>query len=1093
MKRQLTIRLAALAVVLAAGVVSARAQTFTVGDIEYKVTTSGLYEYDEVSVIDYLGSGGHVSIRELVGYEGYTFKVTSIGSSAFSGCTGLTSIALPGSVTRIGGSAFYGCTGLTSIDIPDGVTSIEYWAFEGCTGLTSIELPAGLKSIGVGAFEGCTGLTSIELPAGLESIRSGAFSGCTGLTSIDLPAGLTYISGFSGCTGLTSIELPAGLTYISGFSGCTGLTSIELPAGLDSIGSYAFSGITGLTSIDIPDGVTYIGQGAFKGCTGLTSIDIPDGVEVLEPWTFTGCTELRSVKLPESLKELKSLSIYDNGSGGVFSGCRTLASIDIPDGVTSIGSYAFYGCTGLTSITLPAGLRSIGQYAFSGCTGLTSITLPAGLRSIGNYAFSGFTGLTSIDIPDGVTSIGSYAFYGCTSLASVDFPDGLEVIEYCAFSGCTGLASVDFPDGLEVIKSNAFEGCTGLASVDFGDGVTSIGRYAFSGCTGLASIDIPDGVTSMGYDVSAFSKYIDEYAFEGCTGLTSIELPNSLVAISGGVFSGCTGLTSIDFPDGLKIIGGFSGCTGLTSIEIPFSVTRIGDYAFSGCTGLTSIDLPASLTGIGYKAFGGCTGLASIVSAVSSSCSVGRDVFYNTDIRCAVFLSNSLAGKIPFSAGSEVFVFGDNSVDNLRCDKLYTFKSSGFNFLSCDELVRLRVGDLVYTGKPQRLSIEGNTSSAEMELLSESAVDAGTYTVGEVAFSFRYDEYGIDIPEVRAKKVTYTIRKAPLDVSVSPSSAAITYGESCPEFNVEYDGFVNGEGEEVLSSLPTVACEGNLDVGTHSVTASGGEAKNYDFNYIPGELTVNKATLTVTGESYTVTYGDELPEFGYEISGFVLGEDESVLDALPEVRTLSNPSAGEYTLDISGGSAKNYGFDYRPGMLTVLRAPQSISWEQDFTSGLVPGMTVELGAVSSSGLGVSYMSRDEGVVRIVESGGKPYAECVSEGVCYIIATQPGDRNHEAAPAVTKRVDVTRGSGLRDASALSIGCRPSPALDVLEVTGTSAGMACAVYDLSGAPVLSSRCADGSTRLDVSRLAPGAYVLVVAGGDGAAVARLRFAKE
>ena len=899
MRRQLAVRLAALAVVLAAGVVSARAQTFTVGDIEYKVTTSGLYEYDEVSVIDYLGSGGHVSIREFVEYEGYTFKVTSIGYSAFYGCTGLTSIALPGSVTSIGLYAFYGCTGLTSIDIPDGVTSIGY-------------------------------------------------------------------SAFSGCTGLTSIDLPAGLTYISGFSGCTGLTSIDIPDGVTSIGGGAFSGCTGLTSIDIPDGVTSIGQYAFRGCTGLTSIDIPDGV-------------------------------------------------------TSIEEYTFRGCTGLTSIDIPAGVTIIGQYAFEGCTGLASVSFGEGLGRIGSYAFS----------------------------------------------NCTSLASVDFPDGLEVIESNAFEGCTGLASVSFGEGLEGIGMYAFSGCTGLVSIDIPDGVTNMGYGAS--SKYIDQYAFSGCTGLTSIELPNSLVAISGGVFSGCTGLTSIDFPDGLKIIGGFSGCTGLTSIT-----------------------LPAGLRSIEWQAFAGCTGLTSIVSA-ALRCSVDREVFYNTDIRCAVFLSNYLAGKIPFSAGSEVFAFGDEKVPYLGCDKLYTFNSKSCS--SLDEPVRLSVGDFAYTGEPQRFSIEGNTSAAEMELLGggESAVDAGTYTVGEVAFSFRYDEYGIDIPEVRAKKATYTIRKAPLDVSVSPSSAAITYGESCPEFKVEYDGFVNGEGEDVLSSLPTVACEGNLDVGTHSVTASGGEAKNYDFNYIPGELTVNKATLAVTGESYTVTYGDELPEFGYEISGFVLGEDESVLDALPEVRTLSNPSAGEYTLDISGGSAKNYGFDYRPGMLTVLRASQSISLDQDFTSGLLPGMTVELGAVSSSGLGVSYMSRDEGVVRIVESGGKPCAECVSEGVCYIVAMQPGDRNHDAAPAVTKRVDVTRGSGLRDASALSIGCRPSPALDVLEVSGTSSGMACVVYDLSGARVLSSRCADGATLLDVSRLAPGAYVLVVAGGDGAAAARLRFAKE
>ena len=211
------------------------------------------------------------------------------------------------------------------------------------------------------------------------------------------------------------------------------------------------------------------------------------------------------------------------------------------------------------------------------------------------------------------------------------------------------------------------------------------------------------------------------------------------------------------------------------------------------------------------------------------------------------------------------------------------------------------------------------------------------------------------------------------------------------------------------------------------------------------------------------------------------------------VRTLSNPSVRDHILDISGGAAKNYDFDYIPGVLTVQPAPQSIEWDQYFTTGLNPDDLVELRAVASSGLAVSYRSSDESVVRIEEYDGKAYAKCVGVGSADITDFQSGDRNYDFAPSVTKRVNVGHGSGLRDASALSIGCRPSPARDALEVTGTSDGMTCAAYDLSGARVLSSRCADGATLLDVSRLAPGAYVLVVAGGGGAAAARLRFAKE
>ena len=68
--------------------------------------------------------------------------------------------------------------------IPDSVTSIGSWAFKGCKGLTSVTIGNGVTSIGYSAFEGCTGLTSVTIPDSVTSIGNGAFYGCTGLTSI---------------------------------------------------------------------------------------------------------------------------------------------------------------------------------------------------------------------------------------------------------------------------------------------------------------------------------------------------------------------------------------------------------------------------------------------------------------------------------------------------------------------------------------------------------------------------------------------------------------------------------------------------------------------------------------------------------------------------------------------------------------------------------------------------------------------------------------------------------------------------------------------------------------------------------------------
>ena len=279
-------------------------------------------------------------------------------------------------------------------------------------------------------------------------------------------------------------------------------------------------------------------------------------------------------------------------------------AVDVPAGVTTIGSSAFSDCTALTSVSLPGGLTEIGDWAFRDCTGLTSISLPDGLTQIGISAFEGCTALTSISLPDGLTAIRCWAFQDCTALTSVSLPDGLTDIVSFAFQGCTGLTGVSLPDGLTQIESYAFDGCTGLTSISLPGGLTAIGDSAFSGCTGLTGISLPDGLTAIG-----------DSAFSGCTGLTGISLPDGLTQIGRSAFQDCTGLTSISLPAGLTAIGdwAFQNCTSLTSISLPGGLTAIGDWAFQNCTSLTSISLPGGLAEIGRCAFQGCTGLTRVV------------------------------------------------------------------------------------------------------------------------------------------------------------------------------------------------------------------------------------------------------------------------------------------------------------------------------------------------------------------------------------------------------------------------------------------------------------------------------------------------
>ncbi len=140
-------------------------------------------------------------------------------------------------------------------------------------------------------------------------------------------------------------------------------------------------------------------------------------------------------------------------------------TVDIPEGVTSIGRYAFFKCSSLSSISLPEGLTSIGNGAFFGCSSLSSISLPEGLTSIEDIAFDGCSSLSSISLPEGLTSIGNGAFNGCSSLSSISLPEGLTSIGDYVFDGCSSLSSISLPKGLTSIEYNTFSGCDNLKTI----------------------------------------------------------------------------------------------------------------------------------------------------------------------------------------------------------------------------------------------------------------------------------------------------------------------------------------------------------------------------------------------------------------------------------------------------------------------------------------------------------------------------------------------------------------------------------------------------------------------------------------------------
>lgn len=345
-------------------------------------STEDEYTDFEITADNYMQAGitreGDVVIPETFVYDGINYRVTRIGSYAFDGCTGLTSITIPDSVTSIGYNAFQYCQDLSDVKIGNGVTSIEEFAFDDCDSLTSITIPNSVTSIGRCAFSSCDFLTNVEIPDSVTSIGDSAFSGC-GLTNVVIPGSVSCIESdtFSYCYSLTDLTISEGVEWIEvgAFADCTSLTDITIPKSVKGEGIGCFTGCTSLTTARF-EGLGF-DAGSASGCPNLKSVTIGANEINLSGWNEY-CPNLTEIILLDSVT---------SDLGGAFNGCESLIHVTIGNGVTSIGDYAFYGCTGLTSIIIPDNVTSIGYSAFNYCTSLTSIIIPDSVTSIGDIAF----------------------------------------------------------------------------------------------------------------------------------------------------------------------------------------------------------------------------------------------------------------------------------------------------------------------------------------------------------------------------------------------------------------------------------------------------------------------------------------------------------------------------------------------------------------------------------------------------------------------------------------------------------------------------------------------------------------------------------
>lgn len=353
----------------------------------------------------------------------------------------------------------------------------------------------------------------------------------------------------------------------------------------------------------------------------IVTIQVNDGVNSIGAYAFCHCTSLTSVALPSSIGYI---------ADGAFCGCSSLTDITIPDAVFGIGYEAFRDCSGLTSITLPSSLSDFREDAFYGCSGLTEIVIPDGVGYIPPLTFYGCSSVTGITIPVSVNSIGHSAFTGCSSLQRIDVePDNpfyrsidgvLYNAELSELVACPGgkTGSYALPSEVTCIDEGAFCGCGSLTEIIIGDNVTEIEFAAFTGCTSLQTITLPFvGKSKTTSKDAGDVSYLFGYVFgtaerDGQTAVTQYSYNRTTFSYHSRTYYIPASLRHVTITGGTIPCGAFYNCSMLTGIALPDNTKIIDIDVFAGCSSLKEFVIPEGVKTIDYNAFGGCSSLTDI-------------------------------------------------------------------------------------------------------------------------------------------------------------------------------------------------------------------------------------------------------------------------------------------------------------------------------------------------------------------------------------------------------------------------------------------------------------------------------------------------
>ena len=893
----------------------------------------------------------HLVIPEKIYYNNLEFTVTEIGKRAFMDCQILESIELPSSVKKIQGSSYTDRGG----------------SFSNCSNLKSVCL-RGIEDIRDYAFRKCVNLRYVDFGNQLKSIGRGAFSYCSSLTYLVFPATLSEIfyspyyekdyHSFNECNLIQSVIFIGNKTITTGLSNITIYHPGDFVTWNVSIFSYSGSSPLLDYSNNLPSGFHPISYNSdiLKKTVGTYSSDIPFtfanndmSFDVEIPFTYTINPATLKAKVDNVSRE------YGDNNPQFSSTYTGFVNNEDASVLTSHGTYS----------TTATAKSDVGNYTIKQ-TGATAQ----------NYVFEYEDGTLTVDkAPLTMTANDKTMTYGST-IPTLDAKyEGLK-------NGETQPAWKSEPS-ITTTATSASK--VGTYPITIGNADAK--NYQLTINNGMLSIIKAELTVKADNKSRTYGEANPDFTLS-YTGLKNNETvpeweTQPIIETTSDVKSP-VGTYPITVKDAKAVNYNITTVNG--TLTISKATLQITPNDATRMYGADNPQFTLSYSGLkNNENEPEWTTEPVITTIATKESAVGNYAIQVTTAEARNYTLEKKAGTLTITKAP--LSVGVNSYSRKYGETNPTFK-------------------LHYSGL-----LNGETAPEWTEFPTISTV-ANTYSdVGEYSI---VATGGVMKNYEATEMISGILTITPASLTIKANDASRLYFENNPEFSFSCVGFLGNDDTSVFSTMPQITTDAtkNSNVGVYAIEIGNAVSKNYTLSYEKGQLTINKRQLTVSTQNYTRAYGEENPSFELSYTGFVNNEDENVLISKPKATTEATPTTdvGVYDITIANGVAENYDFIYTNGKLTIEKAYQTLTWDQDLSE-VNQYDQVELTAIASSGLEVTYTIEGNQICSITKIGNKQYLDCTGEGETVIVAIQEGNKNYWQSTKVYKPIVIKSSSGI----------------------------------------------------------------------------------